>query len=433
MDLATVALLAGFVVVFSLFSHRIEPWPVSGPMVFVAFGLVIGPEALDIAHIELESESVVVLAEVTLAVLLFSDAARLDVPALRRDPGIPARLLAIGLPLTVALGTVLTALLLTDLSIWEAALIAAVLTPTDAALGQAVVTDQRVPCRIRQSLNVEAGLNDGLVVPVVTVFVAMVEEGEADGVGSFVTDALQQIAIGAGVGVGVALAAGWLLAMADKRGWVARDYEQLAMLAIGVGSYALSTDLDGNGFIAAFVAGLSLSALMGAGAVRRVAFSEDVGQLLALVMFVVFGATMVGPALGELTLPVALCAIGTLTIGRMVPVWVATAGSGLASVSRLFLGWFGPRGLASILFGLLIVEESDIAGKSTLFVVVTWVVVISVVAHGMSAAPGAGRYADWLAGRADADTMMEAIPAPEPRVRWWRHRHPAPSSQDRDQ
>ncbi|MDH3708139.1 MAG: sodium:proton antiporter, partial [Acidimicrobiia bacterium] len=407
MTIATVALLCLFVVAYSLISRKIEDRAVSGPMIFLVFGLVIGPDGLDAASFDIESSVVVVLAELTLAVVLFSDAARLDVPALRRDPGIPARLLAIGLPLTVALGTGMTALLLTDLSWAEAALVAAVLTPTDAALGQAVVTDQRVPLRIRQSLNVESGLNDGLIVPVVLVFVATVEGEELGGVDEFLADALSEMLIGAGVGVGLALVAGWLLSTADRNGWVAKDYEQLAMLAIGVGAYALSTELDGNGFMAAFLAGITLSHTMGAEAARRVAFSEDLAQLLALVMFVVFGAIMVGPALGELTVPIAVCALATLTLGRMLPVWFATIGTGLAPVSRLFLGWFGPRGLASILFGLLIVEESDIATKSTLFVIITWVVVASVFAHGVTAAPGAARYSARLEARDDTEEMME--------------------------
>ncbi|MGI9603715.1 MAG: cation:proton antiporter [Acidimicrobiales bacterium] len=421
MEISTLALMSGFVVAFSLISRRIESIAISGPMIFVAFGVLIGPEVLDLAGFDIESEAVVLLAELTLAVLLFSDASRIDVPALARDPGIPARLLAIGLPLTVALGAGMTALLLTDLSGWEAALVAAILTPTDAALGQAVVTDKRVPVRIRQSLNVESGLNDGLVVPIVAVFVAMVEEGESGGVGNFLTDAVQQIFIGAAVGVGVAVVAGWLLAKAYERDWVAADYEQLAMLAIGVGAYATATELDGNGFIAAFLAGLTASALMGTESARRSAFSEDLGQILALTMFVIFGATMVGPALGALTFPIALCALATLTVGRSIPVWVATVGSGLAPRSRAFLGWFGPRGLASVLFGLLVVEESDIASSDTLFVIVTWVVVVSVVAHGVSATPGVGWYTRWLARRDDIDTMPEVEEMHEHRVRWhWR-------------
>ncbi|MEM8905049.1 MAG: cation:proton antiporter [Actinomycetota bacterium] len=421
MELTAVVWIACVVIAYAVISRRSAGWPISGPIVFVALGFVLGGDGLDLLELEIGGEEVVVLAEITLAVLLFSDAARADPMTLAKEFALPARLLGIGLPLTIALGTVMTALLLTDLSLAEAALVAAILAPTDAALGQPVVTDHAVPSSVRETLNVESGLNDGLVVPVVTVFLAITERGDAGDASSWVALAAEQIGYGTLVGFGVALTVGTMMLRAGRAGWVEPAYGQLAMLAIAIGCWALATSIDGNGFIAAFVAGLTIAVISGGTAEEHVVVAEDVGQLLALIAFVVFGATFVGPALEEATALVVVCALGTLTVGRMLPVAIALIGSGLRTPTVAFIGWFGPRGLASILFGLVIVTESEVAGGDELFAVITFVVLASTVLHGVTAAPLARRYGAWYAAMLDdGDDMMESDEAPEPRLRWRR-------------
>ncbi|MEM9610375.1 MAG: cation:proton antiporter [Actinomycetota bacterium] len=420
MEVDAVVWVAAIVVGYALVSRRTSAWPLSGPMVFVAGGYALGDDGLGLLELRVGGEEVVLLAEVTLAVLLFSDAARADPMTLTKEYTLPARLLGIGLPLTIALGTIVTALLLTDLDLAEAALVAAILAPTDAALGQPVVTDPSVPARVRETLNVESGLNDGLVVPVVTVLIAFTERGDGGGATDWVRLAAEQIGIGTAVGLGVALVAGTAVLRAIRAGWVEEAYAQLAFLAMAIGAWSLASTLDGNGFIAAFVAGLTLAVTTDGEGEEHVLVAEDVGQLLALVAFVLFGALFVGPALGELTVPVLVCAVGTLTMGRMLPVAVSLTGTGLRRPTVAFIGWFGPRGLASLLFGLLLVTEAEIEAGDDLFTVITTVVLASIILHGMTAGPLARRYGRWYASMDDEDMVEDAETMGPIRPRWYR-------------
>lgn len=389
-----VALIAAVVLGFALISQRIGPTVVSGPMLFVAAGLVSAPELLDLVDLELEAEAVALVGETALAILLFSDATRIDLRALRHELGLPTRLLGVGLPLTIALGTLVVAGLIDGLNGWEAALLAAILAPTDAALGQEVVTDPRVPARVRQGLNVESGLNDGLVVPAVALFLALSDETQDSGTARFWTRfVFQQIGVGLVVGVAAGCAGAWLLTRARRAGWADGIHAQLGTLAVAVGAFTASQHFDGNGFIAAFSGGLAFGATA-PDAEWLGQFTEDTAQLGGSVAFFLFGNVLLGPALDELTLPVLACAVLALTLGRMIPVALALAGSHAAPPTVAFVGWFGPRGLASILFGLVLLEEELESGPE-LFAIVAWTVVLSVVLHGASAAWGARRYGDW--------------------------------------
>ena len=378
-----------------LVSQRLKTTYVTAPMIFVAVGLLTGPEALGLASIDLESEEVIVLAELTLSVVLYSDAVRVDPRLLRRFVGIPARMLGIGLPLVIALGTVVAWLTL-DVDWAAAALLASILAATDAALGQAVLTDESVPTRIRNSLNVESGLNDGLALPAVTLFVAVSAAEQGDQGASFwVRFVVEQIGFGALSGVLVGAGAGWLLLTARRAGWVDGVNGQLAALAqVGL-AFVLAHELGGNTFIAAFVAGISFRVVGADEAEHLTEFAEDGGQLLASITFVVFGNALLGPTLDELTVPIALCVVATLTVGRMLPIALSLVGTGLRAPTVAFLGWFGPRGLASILFALTVLEETDRDVQDDLFVVVAWTVLASVIVHGVTASSFAKRYGAW--------------------------------------
>lgn len=391
---ASIAVVAGTIIAFALISKRIESTIISGPMVFVALGFIFGPKVTDLADLGLQIGAVELVGEVTLAVLLFADASRINVRQLRHEYMLPARLLGIGLPLTVALGTGVLYLLIDGVGIWEAALIAAILSPTDAALGQEIVSDEAVPLRIRQGLTVESGLNDGLIVPAVALFLALSAGGEDVGdAGFWAQFVFEQIGIGLLVGLGVGAVGAVLLNAARQRDWVDGVYAQLATFSLAIASLAVALELGGNGFIAAFVGGLTF------GAIAKRAhylgqFTEDAAQLAAVVSFFLFGNILLGPAISDVSLSVILCAAAALTVVRIVPVVIALTGSGAARETRLFVGWFGPRGLASILFGLLLLEE-EIEGGKELFAVVAWTVVLSVMLHGATAAWGARRYARW--------------------------------------
>ncbi len=413
-----VCVLAGALFAYALVSRRTDGWPVSMPMVLVAAGAI--SDATGLVSLGTEVEGVALLAEVTLAVILFGDAVRINLTALHRDVGLPGRLLFIGLPLSVALGTAMTALLLTDLSLVEAALVAAILSPTDAALGAAVVSDESVPLRVRQGLNVESGLNDGMVLPAVLLFLA-ISTNEETATGFWAQFVLRQVGLGVLMGVAVGAVGAWLLTRALDRNWVAGIYAQLATLAVAALAFAGSVAADGNGFIAAFVAGLAFGQVCDEETAEHLdEYTEDTGQLLAVGAFFVFGNLFVNDALEAVTVWVVVCAIGTLTIARIIPVWIALTGTGAAWPTRLFIGWFGPRGLASIAFGLLLLEEESLAGADELFAVVALVVLASVVLHGASAAWGAQQYGRWFATMTEEELeeMPEAMPVETSRNRW---------------
>jgi NhaP-type Na+/H+ or K+/H+ antiporter len=435
---AEIAVVGVVIIAFAAVSMRIEKWPLTMPMVFASLGLVVAKT--DVLDIAADAEAITLLSEITLAVILFSDAVRIDLRSLRRHLAIPVRLLGIGLPLTIVLGALLNSLLFPDLPFAQVALLAAILAPTDAALGSAVVEDEAVPPRERLALNVESGVNDGLVVPIVAILTAaVIDEGRssADWVG-FVA---QQIGWGIALGLVVGGAAITVLRKSNVHGWSDARFEQLATFVVPIIALFGAQALSGNSFIAAFVAGLMFGSYRSSAdaadpaeesvepsghalSERLDAFTEDAAQLLAIGAFFVFGNVLLPEALDAITLPVLACAVLTLTIGRMVPVWVSLIGTSLPPVSRLFVGWFGPRGLASIVFGLLLLEETEAmegAGEQ-LFAVIAVTVTASIVLHGATAAPGASAYARWAKNQ-DTETqavMDEMNDMAIPRSRWAR-------------
>jgi NhaP-type Na+/H+ or K+/H+ antiporter len=399
-------LIACVVFAFALVSRRLERTVVTAPMVFVAAGLAAGwSGALDLgaaAHAhggatEASREAVFVVAELALVLLLFTDAAQLDLRRLRANP-LPLRLLGIGLPLSIALGTVVALLLLTDLEVWECAIVAAVLAPTDAALGQAVVSSPALPRSVREGLNVESGLNDGGSVPFLMLFIALAasHEGLEDGWLQF---ALEQIGYGTLIGAAVGASGGLALKHAAERGWTEPVFEQLALAALAVIAWLLADQAGGNGFIAAFVGGAAAGTAAGHLRDRVLEFTEDEGQILNLTVFFIFGV-FAADALGEATWQMVAYAVLSLTVVRMLPVAVATIGLGLSPATVAFLGWFGPRGLASIILALVVVqEEPALGGVDQIFLVMTVTVLLSILAHGVTATPLTRRYARGVPAR----------------------------------
>ncbi len=389
-----IAIIGAVIVGFALISHRVGPSMISSPMIFVAAGLITGNRAFDIVDLGLELDAVDVIGEATLGVLLFADASRINLRALRHEYMLPARLLGIGLPLTVAATTGILALLVDGIDIWHAALIAAILSPTDAALGQEVVSDPSVPARIRQGLTVESGLNDGLIVPAVALFLAFaVDDEDVASAGFWVGFVVRQIGLGVLLGLVIGAAGAFLLNYSERTQSLDGVWGQLAVLALAITTLAATIEAGGNGFIATFVAGLAFGHVSDH-AEHLGEFTEDSAQLAAAVSFFLFGNLLLGPAFDHLSFTVIVCALAVLTVARMVPVAIAMTGTGAALATRAFVGWFGPRGLASILFGLLLLEE-ELANADELFAVVAWTVALSVLLHGATAAIGARRYGAW--------------------------------------
>jgi NhaP-type Na+/H+ or K+/H+ antiporter len=390
-------LFAGLIFGYGLLSRRVEGTIVSAPMVFVGAGLVAGWTGLvDLGaatHAEpgATREAVFLIAELALVLLLFTDAAQIH-PRHLRGNALPLRLLGIGLPLTIGLGTLLALVLLSDLEPWECAIVAAVLAPTDAALGQAVVASPLVPARIREALNVESGLNDGGSVPFLMLFIALAaaHEGLEEG---WLRFAAEQIGYGTLIGIAVGGAGGAALAGAAGRGWATAVFERLALAALAIVAWYVAGEAGGNGFIAAFVGGGAAGMAVGPLRARLLGFAEEEGQLLNLAVFSLFGV-FAAEALDGATWQTVAYGVLSLTLVRMLPVAVAVIGLGLRPATIAFLGWFGPRGLASIILALVVVEEEPaLRGIDEIFLVMTVTVLLSVFAHGISAAPLTRRYA----------------------------------------
>lgn len=393
-------------VLWALVSARLDRVSVTPALAFVVVGLVVANEPLGLVEVEAGSETVRSLAEVTLALLLFTDAAGVDLRRLRADIAVPARLLLIGLPLTIAAGVGLALAVFADLDPWVCAVIGAAVAPTDAALGAPLMADRRIPARIRRELNVESGLNDGLATPIVTFAIAgaVAEVGRLPDItpGAALADLVVGVLVGAVVGVaaGVAL-------RAVRRAGVTEAVESMAVLALALLAYAGAVELGANGFVSAFVGGLAFGAARH-GADEVLAFASDAGELLALVVWFVFGALVV-EVLDGAPWSVVAFAILALTVGRMVPVAVALLGTGRDRMTVAFLGWFGPRGLASVVFALIAFDELAGGGEdATMLAAVFATVLLSVVAHGLTAGPLAGRYAAHVA--ADEPEAAEARP-----------------------
>jgi len=395
-DLVVLALV---IFAFGLVSRLVEGTVLTAPLVFVVAGATLGPGGLGLVEFGLDDHTVLLVGEIALAIVLFTAAASINLSSLRRDEGLPMRLLCVGMPLTIALGAVAAALLLTDLTFWEAAIVGTVLAPTDAALGQAVVSNPRVPTRVRQALDVEAGLNDGLSVPFLALFLTLaVAEEQLQPASFWLRFALEQIGIGTLVGVGVGLLGGWLVSLASKRKWMTDSFQRLALLALAIIAWALAGQIGGNGFIAAFVGGLAVGPTVERVGERLIHFTEAEGQLLNLSVFFVFGVLVIG-VIQPLSWEVALYALISLTVVRLLPVAISLVGTRLRGVSVLFMGWFGPRGLASIVLGLIVVAEAPrLAGRETIEAVVALTVLLSVLLHGVTAAPFADAYARRIDG-----------------------------------
>jgi NhaP-type Na+/H+ or K+/H+ antiporter len=331
---------------------------------------------------------------------------------LRDELGLPARLLGIGMPLTIIAGAVVAKLVLPELTWFEAAALGAILAPTDAALGQAVVSAPSVPLRIRQALNVESGLNDGIALPVVLIFAALASMGggENRNAAEWAQFATMQVMLGPLAGFVIAWVGGRLITWSDSRNWMDGRFARLAGIALALLSFGGAELIGGNGFIAAFVAGMTLGNSQRGKCEYLYSFLEAEGQLLALLVFLLLGLRLARPAIAESNASILLYALLSLTLIRMVPVAISLIGSGLRGPSALFLGWFGPRGLASLLFAILILEEAALPHEGLVFNVVILTVLGSVFAHGMSAAPAARKYGELAsdAGKCPAENAAVA-------------------------
>ena len=414
MESPILLILAMAVLAYGLAARRLRAMSLTAPIVFTALGLLLGSAVLDVVEVDIASHQIALLAELTLVLVLFADAAGIDLRLLHADQAVPARMLVIGLPLAVLLGTAAGWLLLPGIDIWAVALLATMLAPTDAALARSVLIDDRLPQRVRQSLNAESGLNDGLALPLVFVFLALTGAG-TPGENGAIQHPLQhwtgffaaQIGLGVLAGAGAGALCGRLVERAVRIEAMDKVFERLSAVTLALIAYVGASLIGGNGFIAAFTSGMAFGHFTRRARRPVIGFGETAGQLLALATFVVFGANLLPQAIEALDWRSAAYALVSLFLVRPLAIWISLAGTGLLGSTKLFFGWFGPRGLASIVFALIAESALGRETAAPLVAVVALTVGLSVVLHGLSAGPLAALYARRLAARGDRDGLSE--------------------------
>lgn len=348
-----------------------------------------------------------VALELTLALVLFTDATATNVMSWKDHGELPSRLLLVGMPLIIATGAIAFLAVFPNADLIGAAIVATILAPTDAALGKPVVSNARVPARIREALNIESGLNDGIALPILVFLIGVAEMD--DGANLF---SLLFAAIGIAVVVGVAVAWGFgrLMILSSERGWMQPVWRQIAVTAVALLTFVVADELGGSGFIAAFVGGLVFGRIVASSSyANSTEFTEDLAELATMVAFMIFGGLLLQPRVASFTWEMALYALLSLTVVRMLPVAISMIGAHLRLPTILYMGWFGPRGIASLVFAAIVVEETEAGQVETLVTTIVLVVALSVVLHGMTAHAGSNAYADWYASQVpEHEEMMES-------------------------
>ena len=406
----SLVVLFALIVLYTLFARWLNNWSITMPVVFVLGGAILGPSALGWLTFDLTTQTIEILTELTLALLLFADAATLEYHKIKDDVKMPGRLLGIGMPLTVVLGAGIAFLIFPSEGSGFALLIAAILAPTDAALGLPIFTNPRVPVRIRRALNVESGLNDGIATPLVTLFISLWLEELGLQQGNWLISAASAILIGAIVGIGLGLIGGWGFRQAVEKGLTTGIGRQIGNPALAMLTFFIAKGLGGNGFIAAFLAGLLFGYISRHELEDATEYTETTGTLLSVLVWVVFGASLVIPMIQNFNPLAFIYALLSLTVIRMLPVAISMLGKRLRWDTIMMMGWLGPRGLASVVFMLMAFEATHEAqAPADLLLSITgWTIGLSVLLHGVSALPLANWYARRIKDLApDAPEMVE--------------------------
>lgn len=392
--MVSIAVILLFILIAAAISRRIQGTIITMPMVCVVLGLALSDLGLGLVEPATGGEFIRILAELTLVLVLASDASRIPIRGLIKNHNFPIRLLGIGLPLTMIAGTILAALIFENLNLAEAAILGILLAPTDASLGQAVMTNKLVPQRIRQALNVESGLNDGIAMPFLLLALVLATAEEFGGFGSWIQLGVIQIVMGAVCGAAVGFLGAKFLNWGEKSGWMTEHFRKISAITLALLAYVIANLLDGNGFIAAFVLGITMRQFIIEGKLHDLSehVEVEVDLLILLTFMIVFGAYMLPDAIRLVDWKIILYALLSLTLVRLLPVAISLLGMDLRKETIGFIGWFGPRGTASILYLFTVIEEESLRGLDTIYAATLITVFLSVFAHGMSAAPAASWY-----------------------------------------
>jgi len=387
LEYLTVIIIAIIFISFGLLSEKIEGSMITPPLLFSGLGLLLSQKGVAIVDLHMDQHAIYIITEMTLVLVLFSDAARINLRGLKADHNIPVRMLLVGLPLTLIFGAVIAWLLPLQLAFWEAVLVAAILAPTDAALGLSVVTSVHVPVRIRQAINVESGLNDGIALPVVLIIASLASVSTDYEQHNWLKFLAFQLSFGPLSGIVVGFIGTSLINVATAKKWMTDSAEGIVALAIAILAYALAESLQGNGFISAFVAGMVFGHRLTHTCRFLFKFAETEGQLFTLGTFFIFGAVLMPDVLSVINGWMLIYALLSLTLIRIIPVILSLLGTKINLLTALFLGWFGPRGLASIVFLLLVLRQGQLVHFEVISTIVLLTISLSIILHGLSAAP----------------------------------------------
>lgn len=408
MNTDTVLTIGLLVVGYALISGKVERSVVTPAMAFVTVGLIVGPDVLDLVNVRVDEKGFEALAELALTIVLFLQASRLDLRAVFKHRHLPRRLVLVGLPLCMGLGTIAALLVFSELSFWEAAILGIIVAPTEVALIEPVIPDRWVPVSIRQSLSIESGLSDGIALGFLLIALAFASEHTESSAGDGVWFVVRSLVVSLIVGATIGLLGGWLLKSGRKAGWITKTWGELFLIALAALTFVVVEHLHGSGFVGAFGAGLAFALVVPKALEREEGTAEAIGELLELVVFALLGAAAVWPAFEHLDGQVLLFAALTLIVVRMLAVAIAMIRSGFSRATTLYVGWFGPRGLATLLFGFLVLEEGAVAQEELITQTVVVTVTLSIFLHGVTARVGAARYG------AATDALRQSRPlAPE--------------------
>jgi len=382
------ALFCLFILVHSLFTNRIGKLPVSGPILYVIFGFLVGPLVFNVFVIEIDGESIKTLAELALALILFNDASKANLSVLENNISIPIRLLLIGLPLTILMGILSGWVVFDNFSLVELAILATMLAPTDAALGKQVVTNKKVPSKIREALNLESGLNDGICVPVIFLLLAIFTAEHANDITvGFGFELLgKEIGLGIIIGLAITYIGDKLLRISVKHNWIEKSWQPIFIVSLAFSCFAMAQLIGGSGFIACFSGGILFGKINKKRKLELLEASEGSGEILSMIIWVIFGSVVIGSYINDLTFSVVLYAIASLTLVRILPVLLSLSRTSLSIKEKLFMGWFGPRGLASVVFAIIVLEV-ELPNMGTIMITAICTILFSILAHGFSANP----------------------------------------------
>ncbi|KYJ86364.1 cation:proton antiporter [Sulfurovum riftiae] len=378
---------------YGLFSRLLGKYNISGPMVFTMVGILLSPLVMGGEPIKVNGDVVQITAEITLILVLFGDSSALNLTQLKKHWRLPFRLLFVAMPITIVIATLTGIYFFPNESLLYVLLLALILAPTDAALGKIVVSDERIPKVVRNTINVESGLNDGVVFPVLLTVLAMIVSNSDTAQSGWMTYIAQQVIIGAVAGGFAGWAGANMMMKAVKRGWMEEQYSNLAPVALAIFSFYFAEHFGGNGYISAFFSGLFLGNTSEYLRERVENFVESEGELLVMISFLIFGLVFIPITIEYWSLKALGFAILSLTVLRMIPVIIGFGFFKIDLSTRLFYGWFGPRGIASILYILVAVGHiGGIQGHEEIFAVASLTIFLSIFLHGFSAQPLAIAY-----------------------------------------